>query len=74
MPKFTCHSVMSNKSPISYCIIGEGRFYKGTFLESVKGRVRLEYPMAEFRDSFDVDWSEVPLLRQKAQTYEGRSS
>jgi len=69
MPKFTCHSVLYNNNPISWCILGEGRFYKGAFLDAVKNRARLEFPSAEFEESFSITWGEEPLLRLGVEAY-----
>ena len=49
--KFTCHEVTSGTQVVKYLIRGEGRTYKGSFLDTLKDRVRLEYPAAEFEDS-----------------------
>lgn len=65
MSKFNCHSVLIDGKPTMYVIRGNGRFYKGGFLDALKGRVQLEYPDAEFEWARDLDWSEVPTIRHQ---------
>jgi hypothetical protein len=71
--KFTCHAI-SDGSPgkgktIGWCIVGQGRFYKGGFLNPLKDRARLEFSDAEFEESFGIEWGDTPLLRQGVEVY-----
>jgi hypothetical protein len=59
--KFTCHEVVSGSQVVKYLIRGEGRTYKGSFLDTLKDRVRLEYPAAEFEDSESIPWGQESL-------------
>jgi len=71
--KFTCHTISdghpSSGKTIGWCIVGQGRFYKGGFLLPLKNRVRLEFPDAEFEESFGVEWGDVQLLKQGVDVY-----
>jgi hypothetical protein len=72
--KFTCHAISDgrpyNGSTIGWCIVGEGRFWKGVFLEAVKGRVSLEFPQAQFEESFGIEWGEEQHLRPGVEAYQ----
>lgn len=59
--KFTCHEVVSGTQVVKYLIRGEGRTYKGSFLDTLKDRVRLEYPAAEFEDSEQIQWGQESM-------------
>ncbi len=59
--KFTCHEVVSGSQVVKYVIRGEGRSYKGSFIDTLKDRVRLEYPDAEFEDSHQILWGQESL-------------
>lgn len=71
--KFTCHAIsdghLYNGKTIGWCIVGQGRFYKGGWLNVLKDRALLEYPDAEFEESFNIEWGEEPLLKQGAEAY-----
>jgi hypothetical protein len=71
--KFTCHAIndgdVHNGSTIGWCIVGEGRFWKGGFLETLKGRVSLEFAGAEFEESFGINWGEEQHLRLGVEAY-----
>ena len=55
--KFTCHPVVDDKgNAIKWRIEGGDRRYRGVFLDTLKERVRLEYPDAEFEDGSPVPW------------------
>lgn len=72
-PKFTCHAITDphpyNGGTVGWVIVGEGRFYKNGFLDGAKDRVRLEYPNAEFTESFSVHWGEEQHLRGGVEAY-----
>ena len=71
--KFTCHAISeghrASGKTIGWCIVGQGRFYKASFLLPLKDRVRMEFADAEFEESFRVEWGEVPLLRHGVDAY-----
>lgn len=60
---------MSQGHAIAYCAVGNGRFYKSSFKESLLNRIKLEFPDAELEDSFRIPWEEVNLLRQGVDAY-----
>ena len=59
--KFTCHRIVDGKgNTIKFLITGCGRVYRGGFLDSLKDRVLLEYPSAEFEDGDPITWGSAP--------------
>lgn len=60
--KFFCHEVVSGTQVVKYLIRGEGRIYKGSFFETLKDRVRLEYPNAEFENSDPIPWGQESMI------------
>lgn len=55
--KFTCHAIVDTKgNPIKWFITGCGRVYRGSFLDTLKDRVRLEFPAAEFEEGKPIPW------------------
>jgi len=71
--KFTCHAISDghqyNGKTIGWCIVGQGRFYKGGWLNPLKDRAKLEFPDAEFEESFGINWGEEHLLKQGLEVY-----
>lgn len=71
--KFTAHAISDGHTykgnTIAWCIVGQGRFYKGGWLQTLKDRVRLEFADAEFEESFGIGWGEEPLLKQGVDVY-----
>jgi hypothetical protein len=71
--KFTCHAISDghqyNGKTIGWCIVGQGRFYKGGWLNTLKDRAKLEFPDAEFEESFGINWGEEQLLKQGLEVY-----
>ena len=55
--KFTCSAVVDAQGvTIKWLITGCERVYRGSFLETLKDRVRLEFPAAEFEDGKPIPW------------------
>ena len=58
---FTCHAIVDGTQIVKWVIRGEGRSYKGVFIDALKGRVLLEHPDAKFEDSTDIPWGQEAL-------------
>ena len=56
--KFACHPIVDKGHTIKWLITGCDRVYRGVFLESLKDRVRLEFPSAEFEESKSIPWGQ----------------
>jgi hypothetical protein len=59
--KFTCHAVVSGSQVVKWVIRGADRSYKGSFLDALKDRVRLEHPGAEFEESTSIQWGQESM-------------
>jgi hypothetical protein len=56
--KFICQPIVDKEHTIKWIIIGGERAFRGTLLEPLKDRVRLEFPEAEFEESKGVPWGQ----------------
>jgi hypothetical protein len=55
--KFTCHAIVDAQgTTLKWLITGCDRVYRGSFLDTLKDRVRLEFPAAEFEDGAGIPW------------------
>lgn len=55
--KFTCHAIVDAQgATLKWFITGCDRVYRGSFLETLKDRVRLEFPAAEFEEGKPIPW------------------
>lgn len=71
--KFTCHAVTDshpyNTGVLGWCVVGNGRFFKSSFRSVALDKVKLEFPDAEFEDSFSIEWGEQEHLRGGVEAY-----
>lgn len=60
--KFTCHPIIDAQgNTLKWVITGCDRVYRGSFLDTLKDRVRLEFPAAEFEERDPVPWGSERL-------------
>lgn len=55
--KFICHSIVDAQgNTLKWLIAGCGRVYRGSLLNTLRGRVQLEFPAAEFEEGESIPW------------------